>query len=95
MRFGLGLEKKTGLTFLSLIKDRCFLLFSKTHKYSLLLKVLHHGKDLLLRGEGKIGEGRETERREGGREGRKKEGRRERERKGKRKSNFRNLHLYI
>lgn len=66
MRFGLGLEKKTGLTFLSLIKDRCFLLFSKTHKYSLLLKVLHHGKDLLLRGEGKIGEGRETERREGG-----------------------------
>lgn len=66
MRFGLGLEKKTGLTFLSLIKDRCFLLFSKTHKYSLLLKVLHPGKDLLLRGEGKIGEGRETERREGG-----------------------------
>lgn len=59
-------KKKTGLTFLSLIKDRCFLLFSKTHKYSLLLKVLHHGKDLLLRGEGKIGEGRETERREGG-----------------------------
>lgn len=67
-------KKKTGLTFLSLIKDRCFLLFSKTHKYSLLLKVLHHGKDLLLRGEGKIGEGREIERggREGGREGRKK-----------------------